>query len=244
MDANLVFKTILQQVEASQLNYSLSKTPFSATISLKSSFIKRFKGEPINYELVDANRTDVEKLKSENSELKETVKSLKECLASQKEANDEHFIQEKVKSKIVEKETADHHEELIHIKKEKNKLLAQIKTLQGENDHFVSEIKFFKDDADECKKSLNRNIKKHDEKVKKIEKDKQLLKINEKELQKQVLDFKLQIEKLKPITEKIETGNQTESFECINCDKICLTEQELKQHVKLNHDKKTKDSSD
>ena len=92
--------------------------------------------------------------------MKETVKRLKECLASQKEANDEHFKKEKVKSKIVEKETAAHREELIHTKKEKNKLVAQIKTLQGENDHLISEITFFKDDADECRKSLTRNIKK------------------------------------------------------------------------------------
>ena len=54
-----------------------------------------------------------------------------------------------------------------------------------------------------------RNIKKNDRKVKKIEKDTELLKINGTELQKQVLDLKLQIEKLKPITEKMETGNQT-----------------------------------
>ena len=44
--ATEVFQKILQSIENSRLNYSLSKTPFSASISLKCSFIKRFEEHP------------------------------------------------------------------------------------------------------------------------------------------------------------------------------------------------------
>ena len=42
MDAKIFFDLILTQVETSPLNFGVSKTPFSAMISLKSSFAKRF----------------------------------------------------------------------------------------------------------------------------------------------------------------------------------------------------------
>ena len=42
MAANEVFHGILKIVESSNLNYSLSKTPYSASISLKSSFLNRY----------------------------------------------------------------------------------------------------------------------------------------------------------------------------------------------------------
>ena len=53
--------------------------------------------------------------------------------------------------------------------------------------------------------------------MKKLEKDKELLKISEDKLQTQILDLKLQLEELEPIAEKTESGNQTENFECNNC---------------------------
>ena len=40
MAAKKIFKNILNQVQASQLNYLISKTPFSANISLKCSFVQ------------------------------------------------------------------------------------------------------------------------------------------------------------------------------------------------------------
>ena len=97
----------------------------------------------------------------------------------------------------------------------------------------LSEIKFLKDETDECKKSLAKSTKKHDEKVKKLEKDKELLQISEDKLQAQLVDLKLQIEKFKPITEKTESVNQTEYFECSNCAKrVELKGQVLKGHQK------------
>ena len=42
MDASTVLMNLLKIIEESQLNYSMSRTQFSATISLKCSFLKRF----------------------------------------------------------------------------------------------------------------------------------------------------------------------------------------------------------
>ena len=43
MDASQPYMKLIRNIEDSQLNYSMTKTPFSATISLKCSFQKRFK---------------------------------------------------------------------------------------------------------------------------------------------------------------------------------------------------------
>ena len=42
MDASLVFDSIIRSIEDSQLNYAISRTAFSASISIKCSFLKRF----------------------------------------------------------------------------------------------------------------------------------------------------------------------------------------------------------
>ena len=241
MNANATFKTILHQIESSHLNYSMSKTPFSASISLKSSFIKRFEGEEIKPEVSVDARSDVEKLRQENGELKVCIKNLEKLLASQKAAIDDNFKQAKDNSKIAEEEMAVHREEWIQIKKEKNKLGAQVKTLQVDNDHLISEIKFYKNEAEECNKALTKSTKKHEEKLVKIERENEHLKVNEKDSQTQILELKQKIEQLKPSVKKKESGTQTESS-CNLCAKIFLAEHELIQHVKSHHCKKTKDT--
>ena len=42
MDSMTVFNALIQTIETSNLNYCMNKTPFSARISIKSSFINRF----------------------------------------------------------------------------------------------------------------------------------------------------------------------------------------------------------
>lgn len=239
MDANTIFKTILQQIESSSLNYSLSKTPFSASISLKSSFVKRFKseGKDIKHE-INLGRSDVEKLRQENLELKASMKTLSELLNSQKKVINDNFKEAKDKDKIVEEQSAAYREELIKIKKEKNKLGADVKSLQVENDHFKSEIKFIKEEADECRKSMNKSTKKHEETVRNIEKDKELLKAGENNLKKQILDMNQQVEKFQALKVRTDSGNQTESenrvfeeFNCFYCDEEIVSEDKLEEHA-------------
>ena len=42
MAAHIVFNEVLSEIEASQLNYVITKTPLSASVAIKSSFIKYF----------------------------------------------------------------------------------------------------------------------------------------------------------------------------------------------------------
>ena len=70
MGANHVFNKILFEIENSRLNYMINRrTPFSASISLKSSFIKFFDYEST----AESQETLLERVKIleiENSELK------------------------------------------------------------------------------------------------------------------------------------------------------------------------------
>ena len=59
--------------------------------------------------------------------------------------------------------------------------------MQGNNDHLISEIKFYKKEVDECKKALTKSTKKHDKKLVKIESENEHLKVNKKESQTQIL---------------------------------------------------------
>ena len=83
MDATKKFKELLDQIESSKLNYVITKTPFSATISVKRSFVK-YRGDSsekeINVKEEDQTEKENEKLKhrllneqSENEKLREQL---------------------------------------------------------------------------------------------------------------------------------------------------------------------------
>ena len=74
MDATEVFKAILQSIESSSLNYSLSKTPFSANISLKFSFIKRYQKSTPNTNFFNI----IESLDSKSADHDDKFKKLEE----------------------------------------------------------------------------------------------------------------------------------------------------------------------
>ena len=58
MDANQIFQALVSGIENSHLNYKISKTHFSATISLKSSFVKHI-GEALRETKVEVNSKQV-----------------------------------------------------------------------------------------------------------------------------------------------------------------------------------------
>ena len=82
MEARLAFRNVIACVESSKLNYIIiNKTRFSATIAIKSSFIKRFdETSQIENETQDVTET----LKKENLSLKlklrEAEKSFEELV--------------------------------------------------------------------------------------------------------------------------------------------------------------------
>ena len=144
MDASEVFKAILQSIESSSLNYSLSKTPFSANISLKCSFIKRYQKSTTSstfyniVESIDKNSTDqddiVKKLEADNLALRTELEKLRDEHDSEQKTVLEETVQiqnlydtEKDKSKDLEKNIAGFREEVLQIKREKHKLSDELK---------------------------------------------------------------------------------------------------------------------
>ena len=97
MDTDYLFDTILHQIETSQLNFLMSKTPFSAQIYLKNSLIKRFQNDNQNEDekvkplKLNSGNCDMEHLKCENCELKAGMTNLEQTGAAQKCLLDEKY---------------------------------------------------------------------------------------------------------------------------------------------------------
>ena len=60
MDASRIFNGLINKIETSRLNYVINyKTPFSATISIKSSFVKYFSEQsPMETNLTMTSKKD------------------------------------------------------------------------------------------------------------------------------------------------------------------------------------------
>merc|ERR1712129_166828 len=112
MAASAVYMNLLRSIEDSQLNYSMSKTPFSATISLKSSFFKRF----------PPNIHDVKIKKKEEATEEKKVKYKAEIERLQKA-----YDVEKHKSAALELEIAEFRNEILKVKKEKKEVNLALK---------------------------------------------------------------------------------------------------------------------
>ena len=76
MDARKVYDDVINFVEKSCLNYSILRNPFSAKISIKSSFFKTFNAVPhsdLNVAVHREEETNSKKLLEKNAELKEKL---------------------------------------------------------------------------------------------------------------------------------------------------------------------------
>ena len=132
MEASQIFKEILNKVESSQLNYVISKTPFSANIVIKSSFIKYYdapsskdpimkcESEMMSFEN-NKNNCDLVKLNKQNMKLEDLLQI------------------EKNKLKSLEEQIGEFREKLLDIKKEKNDLNSQLKSHKTELTDFKLE---------------------------------------------------------------------------------------------------------
>ena len=108
MEANKIFNDILHYAENSRLNFSMSRTPFSATISLKRSFTDDKQSVYSKTQLSRSElETTVDKLSADNEEMK---------MKLQKVENDFYEAeQKKVKA-----------EELYKMEKENNKAATEV----------------------------------------------------------------------------------------------------------------------
>ena len=115
MDASTTFYNLINMIETSKLNYVISKTPFSAQISIKRSFIKNFK-EPSDLQTTKmCYKSDIIHGDA-TTHLKEKL-----TIALKEKENLEVVLkQERIKSKASESQIQQFREELLEIKNAKN----------------------------------------------------------------------------------------------------------------------------
>ena len=81
MDSVTVFDALIKTIESSNLNYCINKTPFSAKISLKSTFIKRFD----NDQTLQSDQLQLNLTEKLNSQEKKIFMLEREMIGLQKE---------------------------------------------------------------------------------------------------------------------------------------------------------------
>ena len=137
MTASKIFENLLKTIEESNLNYSIHKTPFSATVSLKCSFIKRFSDDSSTKSLECLKKSDVtekldfEKLKQEKEALKKELSELIESHGIETRRIKDLYKSEKEKVKKAEKQIADLREEVLNVKKDKHQMSAELKLAEA-----------------------------------------------------------------------------------------------------------------
>ena len=114
MDANTIFKTVLHQIESSHLNYAITKTPFSASISLRSSFVKRFDKCEQNqdHDMNHGLTVKSAKVKSEPADDKPKINEELKIVRRQKDDLEALLKSEKVKVETLERELSKVKEEI------------------------------------------------------------------------------------------------------------------------------------
>ena len=219
MEASTVFKEVLNKVETSQLNYVISKTPFSANIVIKSSFIK--------YHDAQSSKEP----RKDESEIKPSFENLKYSsdLLKLKEQNMklEDLLQiEKKKVKSLEDQIGEFRENLLDIKKDKHDLNAKIVY----NNYQLSDLTAEQIKISEAKKDLKTQIVLKNEKLN--EKDYEI-KVIEKENEKPKSKLDQCLSEIESF--KLETMKNQVKFKCTTCNITYESGVELNQHVRNNH---------
>ena len=151
MDANKIFKDVLEVIENSSLNHSIYKTPFTATILLKSSFVKYFSdNSQSDHEAKNINRKDIiteetRILKNENIEMKAQLKELEIIVEEQK-----IVIAEKTKEEFTEKERRE---------LKAAEFLTEVLKMKSENDQLEKKVKLALSDSEKYRMEKNQVVK-------------------------------------------------------------------------------------
>ena len=126
--AKQIFNDILQHIETSELNYFVSKTPYSATISLKCSLVKKYKAYNDATQSRECRAVLGKKIKSEHHvvepkedfvKLKSTIECLEKNVSGQKNVIHEKSKQSKELAKSAEDQVEELLEELLIVKRER-----------------------------------------------------------------------------------------------------------------------------
>ena len=153
MDAKKLFNCLLSNIENSGLNYLVSKTPFSANISLKSSYSKQFsrndsfQSEPnLLSTCVDqptkCEEDVVKALKLENLQLKLRAELIKIKNEKSKMSTKIKALEsEKSENELLKKEIGDRSKELEEAQRILDSKTSEIKALYKEKDKLTLSLK-------------------------------------------------------------------------------------------------------
>ena len=244
MAASKIFTNLIRNIESSELNYTMTKTPFSAIISLRSSFVKRHGEEERCPEVETVKHSpsedlkhlesEVEKLELRNLSLKAELKNHQDSSQKQQDKFEKETLKlqiiyntEKGKSEGLEKQIGELRDEVLKIKLEKNKLKGDIKTEMEMNATLKEECK----DLKERNASL---IKLEKNKVDLLSvKNAQLKCANEEneELKQVLAKTKVEVEALK-IKDQFESKMK---YTCEECDMSVETSNQLRVHIRCYH---------
>ena len=227
MDANHIFQNVIQYIEKSELNYFMSKTPYSANISLKSSFIKSVVEDKIaTVDLEEENLRLKKELRNTETTLKETKRLDTNCKESTFEKERFKNLYEKGKDKIkdLESQIAEFRTELLKLKSCKNKISQKLKANEDNLSRLNDENIVLKHEITALKDNL-------------INSDK-IIKFKECEIGKvNNENDSLQI-KLQNLNQREINNTCTSSrFSCELCEKRTNLQTELRDHVRNIHQK-------
>ena len=223
MDASTIFNQLINNIENSKLNYVISKTPFSANISIKRSYIKYFNPPLQTAPIVKQDMVDLGNIKLAEKEKGVTAQ------LEDKEKLEEKLFQEKMKVKSLKDEIGQYREEVLNIKKERKASNSKIKKLETDlddlNQQSTKKCQIIKDLENE-QIEKNEVLKAKDRECKNLK--------NEKiELKKRLEESLLELATMKE--EKLPENNNTVKYRCPLCDVKFESAVELSAHVRGNH---------
>ena len=176
MEANHVFNNLLSVIEHSKLNYVITRrTPFSASVCLKSSFVKHFSEEV--YSEIKNMQTSAQEAISEREKYLEYETKEQKCIIADLESIIEEqkvvIVEERVKLEKLnytkkekpidlENQVAGFREELLKVKREKHNLNAsmseqndKIEALEKEAEYLISDKEVLKCMVEKTKIALD-----------------------------------------------------------------------------------------
>ena len=212
MEASRTFNELINKIENSQLNFKISKTPFSAHISLKSSFIRYYdqKPAPVSQHCENVNNQLLKVANEENINLENSLK------------------QERVKVKSLETQLGELRDEMLKIKKEKNILNSSLKVSSTELEEVQSDKRQMAKVTSDFENQLI--LKCEEVKVKDVE-CKELKKDN-KRLEKLVNESSVELDLVK---KDLIQAKVKKELNCSHCDLKFESKVALSQHVRENH---------
>ena len=231
--ASNTFNMLLKKIENCGLNFAMTRTPFSASISLKSSFCRGVgsnvaKSQLNPIEETESKESDEISLKLENATLKSRLAILEQKLLEQKGEIDKKFEDEKFVVKACEEKEAEFRADLLKVKSERKQMSVKANSLEKECQNLELEITRLMTEINDLKTDVsdkNDVLKKSEVEVTKLQAESILLeKVNS--------DLRRKIESVSEMNKKV---NEVQMYPCTVCSFKTETKALLKDHVVSTH---------